>query len=146
MTQLRSDSPELAYVLRMSHGRDRVPEALSSGEIVIGWARADRLLATDEWKDFRQIIKEGYHPDEKDFRRAGADAGHAWRFLKDMKPGSWVVVPHGNEFFVAEVVGPARYEASKIGDDSAYRRTVRWLNAGGGVPRALARAALQSRM
>lgn len=141
-----ADVPERAFVLRMSHGRDRVPEALSGTELVIGWAEADGLLATDEWRDFRQIIKDTYHSDEQDFRRAGAAAGHAWRFLKDFTPGSWVLVPHGNEFHVAEVTGPARYDPSKIADDSAYRRPVRWLNEGAGIPRAIGRAALQSRL
>lgn len=146
MTTIHPDVPEHAFVLRMSHGRDRVPEALSSGEIVIGWAEADGLLGTDDWHEFRQIIKDVYHQDEGDFRRAGAAAGHAWRFLKDMAPGCWVVVPHGSEFFVAQVTGNARYETSRVADDSAYCRSVRWLNVSAGVHRAIARAALQSRL
>lgn len=140
------DVPEKAFVLRISHGRDRVPEALSEREIVIGWAEADGLSGAAEWQAFRQIIKDAYHHDEADFRRAGAAAGHAWRFLKDMTPGCWVIVPHGHEFHVAQVTGPARYDASKIADDSAYRRPVHWLNDGRGIQRAIARAALQSRL
>lgn len=146
MSLVPGDVPEKAFVLRMSHGRDRVPEALLSSEILIGWAKADGLLASDEWEDFRQIIKDTYYEDQPDFRRAGAAAGHVWRFLKDMVPGCWVVVPHGNEFHVAQVTGPARYDASKVADDAAYRRPVHWLNEGAGIPRAIARAALQSRL
>src|SRR5229473_2882269 len=81
-------SPEVAFVLRMSHGRDRVPEAIASGEIVLGWSNAVGLLDTDEWEAFRAILHHQYHGDEKDFRKAGRAAGDAWRFLKDMEPGS----------------------------------------------------------
>ena len=57
-----------------------------------------------------------------------------------------MVVPHGGQFHVAEVVGPVRYLPDKVDEHSAFRRPVRWLKDGKPVPRAQARAALQSRM
>jgi restriction endonuclease Mrr len=63
-----------------------------------------------------------------------------------MKPGDLVVVPHGPDFFVTEVSGPATYDRTKIDDDTAYRRPARWLNGGNPIPRQIARSALLSRM
>lgn len=138
--------PERAFVLRMSHGRDRVSESLERGEIVIGWAEAEGLLASDAWLDFREIIHRKYHIHDDNYQRSGASAGHAWRFLKEMEPGAWVVVPWGNAFLIAEVMADATYDRTRVGDDSAYTRRVRWLNDGRAIPRATAHAPLQSRM
>jgi predicted Mrr-cat superfamily restriction endonuclease len=69
-----------------------------------------------------------------------------WRFIREMKNGDLVVVPYGADFLVAEVTGPAMYDSSKVKDDSAYRRPVRWLNNKRSIPRRLARSALLSRM
>ena len=68
------------------------------------------------------------------------------RFIRDMKPGDLVVVPRPAEFLVAEITGPATYDASKVREDSAYRRRVRWLNGKKPIPRHMARAALIARM
>lgn len=143
---MRTSLPERAFVLRMTHGRDRVSESLDRDEIVIGWAEAEGLLATDEWCQFREIVRRAYHANDRDLRRSGAAAGHAWRFLKEMGRGSWVVVPWHNEFLVAEVVGDPTYDPTRITDDSAYTRPVRWLNEGKAIPRAVAHAPLQSRL
>ena len=63
-----------------------------------------------------------------------------------MTEGDLVVVPHGGQFHVAEVVGPVRYLPDKVDEHSAFRRPVRWLKDGNPIPGAQARAALQSRM
>jgi predicted Mrr-cat superfamily restriction endonuclease len=138
--------PKQAFVLRMSHDHDRVGEALERDEIIIGWAEAAGLLDIDEWGSFRKVVHNAYHSDDGDYRRSGGAAGHIWRFLKDMQEGDLVVVPHWGEFYVAKVAGPPTYDASKVDDDSAYRRRVTWLNGKRSIPRAVARAALQSRM
>lgn len=137
-----------AFVLRIApSGIDRVPEALTSNQLIIGWANAEGLLdATLSWEEFRGVISNIYHPDEETLRKAGAAAGHLWRFVRDMNPGDLVVVPYGANFYVAEITGPAIYDESKLGEDSAYRRPVRWLNDKRPIPRGLARSALISRM
>lgn len=141
-------SPERnAFILRITHTKhDGVQEALERDEVMIGWSRAQGLLHEEDWYVFRQIMKDAYHPGDKSFRGAGAAGGHMWRFLRDMKPGDRILVPHGSEFFVAEVAGPARYDASKVEEDTAFRRPVRWLNAKRPIARSLARAALLLRM
>lgn len=137
-----------AFVLRIAPGGvDKVPEALRSGELIIGWAKADGLLEPNlSWESFRDIVRSAYYADQPDLRKAGGAAGRLWRFIRDMKPGDLVVVPHGAEFFVAEVTGPATYDRTKVDDDSAYRRAVRWLNGGKPISRQLAKSALLSRM
>lgn len=139
---------QAAFILRIApSGQDKLPEALSSEQVILGWARADGLLNPAlTWEQFRNIIRYAYYADEPSLRKAGAAGGHMWRFIRDMKPGDLVVVPYATEFFVAEITGPATYDPSKIAADSAYRRTVRWLNGKKPISRQLARAALLSRM
>jgi len=136
------------FVLRIAPGgEDKVPEALRSGELIIGWAEAGGLLDSNlSWESFRDIVRRAYYADQPDLRRAGGAAGHLWRFIREMKPGDLIVVPYGAEFFVAEVSGPATDDRAKVNDDSAYRRAVRWLNGGKPISRQLARSALVSRM
>lgn len=63
-----------------------------------------------------------------------------------MSVGDLVVVPYGNQFLVARVTGPARYEKEFVDEDTSYRRAAEWLNNGVPILRKYARAALQSRM
>ncbi len=124
-------------------GVDRVSEALQAEEIIIGWSDAEGLLDPDlGWKQFRQIIHDAYHQTEQSYNRSGGAAGHMWRFIRSMNSGDWVVVPYGNEFFVAEVQGHPRYDPEKKNEDTAYRRSVSWLSGGESIPRRYARAAL----
>ena len=136
------------FVLRIApSGQDKVQEALASGELIIGWADAAGLLDPAlTWEQFREIVRKAYYADQGNLRAAGAAAGNLWRFIREMEPGDLVVVPHWSGFFVGEVSGPATYDATKVPEDSAYRRPVRWLNGAKPIPRQLAKSALLSRM
>lgn len=142
------DQTRQAFVLRIApSGIDRVQEALRDGEAIIGWSEASELLNPDlEWQAFRGVLRRQYYQGEKTLRRAGAAAGNMWRFMRDMKPGDLLVVPHGSEFYVARVEGEPTHVPERIEEDTAFRRKVAWLNNGQPIPRAVARAALQSRM
>ena len=48
--------------------------------------------------------------------------------------------------YVGIVDGPAFYDESKVGEDSAFKRSVKWLNEKRGIPRSFAKSALVSRM
>lgn len=137
-----------AFVLRIAPGGiDKVPEALKDDEILIGWSDAEGLLdETLQWEPFRKIVSAAYYAEQSNMRKAGAAAGHMWRFIRDMKPGDLVVVPYNSNFYVAKVRGPAKYASTNIADDSAYRRPVEWLNGKQPIPRQVAKAALLSRM
>ncbi len=137
-----------AFILRIApSGIDRVPEALTENQIIIGWSLAEGLLDTNlTWEQFREIIRNTYYASEDTLRKAGAAAGHMWRFIREMNKGDLVVVPYWSEFYVAEIEGPAIYDSNKIDDDTAYRRPVRWLNDKKSIRRDLAKSALISRM
>lgn len=137
-----------AFVLRVAPSEiDRVPEALESNQIIIGWANADGLLDKQlDWAGFREIVRATYYREDKTLHRAGAAAGHLWRFIREMEAGDLVVVPYSSEFYVAEVAGKAIYLQDKQSEDSAYRRPAKWLNAKQPIPRSYAKSALISRM
>jgi len=143
-----ADEEMRAFILRIApSGVDRVPEALEDNQLIIGWADAEGLLDPElEWSQFRALIGNEYYPAEPNLRRAGAAAGHMWRFIREMRVGDLVVVPHGRDFFVAKVTEPAIYDKGKKADDASYRRPVDWLNGKKPIPRSIARAALISRM
>jgi restriction endonuclease Mrr len=69
-----------------------------------------------------------------------------WRFIREMNNGDLVVVPYGNQFYIAQVDGPATYDSTRITDDTAFRRQVKWLNEKNPIPRNVAKSALISRM
>ncbi len=137
-----------AFVLRIAPGdSDRVPEALNKNQLIIGWAEAQGLLdAKLSWEQFREIISNTYYSNESNLRKAGNAAGHMWRFIREMNNGDLVIVPHGSVFYIAEVTGSATYDDTKISDDTAYRRPVKWLNGKNSIRRDLAKSSLISRM
>lgn len=137
-----------AFVLRIAPGGvDHVEEALEEDHLIIGWAYAEGLLSERlEWDEFREIIKRKYYPNDDNLRRAGNASGHLWRFIREMTKDDLVVVPYGSDFYVGKVTGHAFYDGDKVGDDSAYRRPVEWLNSREAIPRKHAKSALVSRM
>jgi hypothetical protein len=66
-----------AFVLRIVPGGfDRVPEALASNEITIGWSDLPGLLEPKLlWEEFRQAVQDRYYANEPNYRRSGRDAG-----------------------------------------------------------------------
>lgn len=136
-----------AFVLRMAIGADRVADALKNDQLLIGWSEAEGLLNPDlAWDSFRSRLHKAYYAEDTSQRRAGAAAGNMWRFIRGMQINDYVVVPHGSEFYVAIVTGPAVYLPAERSEDTAYRRPVTWQNGKKPFPRRAARAALQSRM
>lgn len=137
-----------AFILRIApSGIAKVQEALEENQIIIGWSDAKGLLdPVLTWEEFREILRKTYNPVDKNLRAAGASAGNMWRFIRDMQIGSLVVVPDGPAFYVAEVSGPPTYLESKVSDDTAYRRDVKWLNSKRPIPRDWAKAAMYARM
>lgn len=137
-----------AYILRIAPGgEDKVPDAIGSNQIIIGWSLAEGLMEPSlDWNQFRGIIRDAYYDGETTLHKAGAASGHMWRFIRDMKIGDFVVVPYGENFYVAEVTGDCVYVKEKVDDDSAFRRSVQWLNEKKPLGRSLARSSLISRM
>lgn len=80
-------NPKWAFVLRIApSGNDRLPEAVKSNQIVIGWSEAEGLLKPSLTKSqFRDIIHKMYYPDDPNLRKAGAAAGHMGRFVREFR-------------------------------------------------------------
>jgi predicted Mrr-cat superfamily restriction endonuclease len=138
-----------AYILRIAPGGiDKIPDALAKNQLIIGWASAHGLLDKGlTWSAFREIVRAAYYPEEPTLHKAGSAAGHLWRFVRAMDIGDLVVVPYvRGGFYVARITGDAVYLPEMEGDDSAYRRSVIWLNDKQPISRKVARAALLSRM
>lgn len=137
------------WVLRIApSGVNRVEEALETEALIIGWSAAGGLL--DEalsWEEFRAIVHDSVYPADENLRRAGAGAGHMWRFIREMGKGDLVVVPGELKvFYVGEIAGPAWFDENRVEEDAAYRRPVKWLNDKRPIPRRIAQAGLISRM
>ncbi|MBA3778832.1 MAG: restriction endonuclease [Chloroflexi bacterium] len=119
----------------------------TSNWISVGWGAASGLTNQSlDWRACREIVKSTYYGSEQGYARAGAAASQLSRFIREMSPGDLVVVPHGNEFQVAEVSSEVIHLPEPESEHSAHRREVTWLNAGKPIARRDARAALQSRM
>jgi len=133
-----------AFILRLTPlGQDLTQEALEKDEIFVGWKEVKGLLEEGlSFYDFRERVKAAYGIENN--YAAAAFARFLWGFLKEMKPGDYVVVPSGGQFYVAEVVGDPYYDESH--PVAAHRRPVRWLNDKKPIPRELASADLQRRM
>ena len=146
---MKSSQPgQRAFVLRIAPGKvDRVQQALDADQLIIGWSNAEGLLDPAlSWSDFRSRLRATYYEHDKSGHRAGSAAGNMWRFIREMHAGDLVVVPWHSKFFVARVTGAAVYLPDERASDTAYRRPVEWLNGKQGIPRRVARAALQSRL
>ncbi len=137
-----------AFVLRISpSGIDRIQEALESDQAIIGWAKAKGLLNPKlSYLEFREIIRKRYYTDEKTLRKAGSAAGNMWRFIREMQKDDLIITPYGPKFYVAKVTGVTIYDETKISEDTAYRRSVVWLNDKKPILRSIAKSALMSRL
>jgi hypothetical protein len=131
------------FILRLAPlGQDLTQEALEKDEIFVGWKEVKGLLEKDTFDDFRKLVKDTYKIENN--HSVANFATSLWGFLKEMKTGDYVVVPSGDQFYVAEVVGDPYYDESH--PVAAHRRPVRWLNDKKPIPRELASDALRSRM
>jgi predicted Mrr-cat superfamily restriction endonuclease len=140
-----------AWVHRTSpSGFDQLQNiCLPDNVIVTGWSSAEGLEKIDEWYAMREVIKEECYPEDDSYRRAGSGTASMWKFLWDMAPGDYVVVPHwGGVFYVAEITGPPFVVNTKAARDadSIYRRKVKWLNDKQPIARTLVKSGLRSRM
>ena len=107
---------------------DRVPEALKKNHLILGWAKAEGLCDDPDLtlRDFQHIMQNAYSAINS-VQKAAAAAKQAWRFIRCMREGDLVVVPHGNEFHIGRVAGDPWFDESKAESNSAYRRKVEWI-------------------
>lgn len=137
-----------AYVVQLApKGSDCVPQALANNQITIGWSEAGGLLdGALDWRGFREALRHKYGSLQLSEMQLDRATSQMWRFLRDMKPGDFVLIPYGAEFFVAEVAGAPTYDRQLVAEGRAYQRPVRWLNGKRPLMRGLASSALVSRL
>jgi hypothetical protein len=131
-----------AFRLRPSH-IDKVEALLAENQIAIGWSKAEGLLTPGFSKeDFRKEVAHHY-PDIVQRNWVGQDVNHLWRFIREMKKGDIVVVPHDDDVHFVQVTSEAMYLAHQANDDTAIRRDVIPLLGGKPISRASLPSALR---
>ncbi|MEY9583330.1 HNH endonuclease [Sinorhizobium fredii] len=127
---------------------DRVREVLANGQIAVGWSKAKQLLDLGlNRNDFRRILHEIYHREEPDFRKSGQAVTHTWRFIRELKRGDIVLIPHDDEVYFVEIAEDrAIYRDIKLEDDTAIRRNVARLFDGNPLGLSTLSAALQEKL
>lgn len=109
-----------AFVLRMkTWGEvDHVGDALAADRITIGWSHVRGLIGLQNLREVREAVCAA--SGDEDYRRAGHGAGNLWRFLHEMHPDDRVLVPRGDEVYLAKVTGPPGYDESTVTQDIAH--------------------------
>ena len=137
-----------AFLLRLHPvGEDRVPIARAVGHISIGWGKVGAGVL-DESLDrsaFAQLVHDTYYSHEENRLRSGQTTGQLWRFIRTMRKGDLVLVPHWAELHVARVTGDPTHDPSRGAEHWAYQRTANWLTGPRGVPRDQASQELRAR-
>lgn len=116
------------FVVRIKPGmQDRVPEALASEQLIVGWQDAPQTLDPSLTKvEMRDLIAAVY---SRTRREAAAERVGLWNYLREMSVGDIALVPHeGRHIYLAQVVGDPFHEPSPI--TGGFKRRVNWLNNG----------------
>jgi restriction system protein len=132
----------------MKNDAGRFNEAIQSSHVAVGWSKADDLADKTKWEEFKSALRTTYPDDYAANERAlGNAAGSLWRFIHDVQPGDYAVVPTPDGFLIAEFEGQAFHEPKGIDTDSGWRRKVKWrTDIARPVPRSHASNELQRRM
>ncbi len=140
-----------AFVLRLKPGHvDRLDEAMKNNQLIIGWSEADGLLDPSLTRgEFTEIIRKAYEKIDEAYRkkpRLYNAVGQMWRFIREMRPGDFVLSPRDDDVFIARVNGPVKYYAQHRESDTAHRRPAKWLNMDAPVSRSELEPKLRKRL
>ena len=134
----QDDAAQTAYVVRMSLGDGLVEYGLEANRIAMGYRGFLGLIEVASEAEDPRAIRDALQKVVKDWnnRVAGPKAVELWRFLRCMKQGDLVLVPHGGGIYFAQVedVRPG-YDPTMPGKDAGYYRDVKWLNPEAAFPR-----------
>ena len=77
---------------------------------------AARMTHDDFSPEFLAELAERarFYAKDDNLRRAGAAAGHMWRFIREMKVGDLLVTPHRAGFYVGRIAGAACCDRSAV--------------------------------
>lgn len=119
-----------AFIVRMPGEIMKEKEwALLTNVLNMGWEKSPGLTDDDlTYEEFREIIYNTYFPEDEDYRRAGRMAGNAWRFIKEMTVGNYILLPIDDGFYIAKIDSDVHFDDNYIQEKSGYKRTIQFLN------------------
>ena len=138
----KNSDTRTVYVVRMNIGRpgELVEYGLRANRIALGYSEVPGLIEiADNHYAVREALKKTYSWNN---RKAGKSAGELRRFLHGMKQHDLVLVPHGNDIYLAKVAGPLGFDKD-MPAGAGYYRDVEWLNPKAPFPRRGLDSAIQ---
>lgn len=128
-----------AWVVRpYPDGRYRVNEFLTKNLVAIGWPGIGDLTACKNREDVKaRLTENGYQYESA--RSLGQAAGNIYRFIHEIQPEDFVIVPDGPEVYVGKISSGYVYDASFDSPDEGYphQRKVEWCQEKRAIPRNL---------
>ncbi|NPD90560.1 MAG: hypothetical protein HGN29_17755 [Asgard group archaeon] len=105
--------------------------ALNHKILNMGWEDAIGLTYENlSYEDFRDIMHTHYFPGDDNYRRAGRIAINAWRFIKEMAIGNYILLPNEDGYYIAIITSHAYFEDDFTEAKKGYKRTIKFLNDG----------------
>lgn len=142
-------SNKQAFIIRCNpNGINKSEEVREESQIVIGWAQTkNKLLDLSlDREGFKKNLKDHYEYYVDNSYSLGQATGYLWRFIREMKIGDYVLVPISKAFYLGEVRSDVMFLEEKVGEDTAIRRNVEWLNEGLPILREYCSSGLTSRL
>ncbi len=115
------------YVVRAEFGT-YANHFLDGKYAAIGWL-PDYDLSGIQTKDEIKELYEKDHPDEKSVYVIGQQTGQIYRFLKEIKPGDYIITPNNNTEYIHWGIledNPYYYDSLEDGCPFRHRRKVEW--------------------
>jgi predicted Mrr-cat superfamily restriction endonuclease len=122
-----NQAPEI-YCVRANYGQ-YTSQFLKGGYIAIGWLEEDNLSTVKNRAEI-QVLYKNYHDDTSPYV-IGQQVGQIARFLFDIVPGDYVIVPAPDTDFIYWGVvedKPYFFGGTKDGCPFPHRRPVKWNN------------------
>ena len=121
-----------AWVVRpYPHHIYRMQEFLDENMIAIGWPGIGDLSFVRTRDDIEQALGTEY---ESSPRQLGQAKGNLFRFVREIEPDDYVVVPDGGDVYFGVVTSDYRYVVDDEERACPHQRNVNWRNS---VPRQL---------
>lgn len=127
MSNLPHQELPLAYVVRADFGRHT--RAFMNGNYIgIGWLKNSDL--GEAYKQGKEALRSLYVEDEPDASkmRVAVNVGQIWRFLDEVKIGSYVVTPaeETSTLIVGRLISEYYYEPHPMDSPFPHRKKVEW--------------------
>lgn len=124
-----------AWVVRpYPHGIYRMQEFLDENMIAIGWPGIGDLSFVRTRDDIEQALGTEYQSSP---RQLGQAKGNLFRFVKEIEPDDYVVVPDGGDVYFGSVTSDYSYVGENDEQGFPHQRSVNWFHEKSPFPRQL---------